>query len=275
MDKREKELTELRDYGGKLLEKMKYPDIIHMLQGTMTYLTDIAREYAQEADDWHKKYDACKEQQEQLQAQFDKLLKDSKQRNSDLCGRLDTQREEIERLKQTFDERLKELRSYRDEEIKTYHDRVQSLSKAQETLDTLKDKVQDEQKRLKEKQNMCSAEQEKCEEERRAIENQRRNNQEKLDHYQTLFDENLKNKEYLNDIEVKLQNAQNEAAHWKAEYKIVHERCECLEQKVNARQQPPESMATDTPTGGESCQKQPPAGNGQSPPPGVKSNDDQ
>ena len=62
MDERGEQLEELHGYAGKLLEEMRNPDLIDLLQETTTQLHDIAIEYSREVDSWRDKYEESEKQ---------------------------------------------------------------------------------------------------------------------------------------------------------------------------------------------------------------------
>ena len=126
MDERGQELNDLRDYGARLLEEMKYPELIGMLQETMTHLHDIATEYAKDAEGWHVKYDACAAQNIALQKKLENLASALERQKEDMSAVIYAQSDEIRQMGQEFECKLNELRSYRDAGVAEYKQRVQS-----------------------------------------------------------------------------------------------------------------------------------------------------
>lgn len=191
MDEREQELSELRNYGHKLLEEMKYPSIIAMLQETITHMADIAEEYSREADKWHSKYDECAEQNRNLQRQIEDLTKAGEQKNNELCTVISKQAEQIKSMSHDFEQKLDELRSYRNQEVEGYRDKVQALISTQATLDKLISDVEAEKRQLEDKIRQCDKEKAEYENKQLEYEIQIEDNRTKLDEYPGLFNYKL------------------------------------------------------------------------------------
>ena len=102
MDERGRELDELRDYGHKLLDELRYPNVISMLQQTITHISGIAEEFSNEADKWHEKYDECFAQNEKLQGQIEDLTAAAERHNQELRAVIDAQAQKIEYMNTFF-----------------------------------------------------------------------------------------------------------------------------------------------------------------------------
>lgn len=204
MDEREQELSELRDYGYKLLEEMKYPNIISMLQETITHIADIAEEYSGEADKWHSKYDECAKQNENLREQIKDLTNTGEQQNKEFRAVIGEQAKKIEDISREFEKKLDELRFYRDQEIEDYRNKVQALTATQKTLDEMIVDVKSKKRQLENDIQRCNEEKAKYEDTRLEYAQQIEDNQTKLDEYESLF-------KYKMEAETKITKIQNEA----------------------------------------------------------------
>lgn len=191
MDERKQELGELRDYGHKLLEKLRYPDVISMLQQTITHISGIAEEYSNEADKWHEKYDECFAQNEKLQGQIEDLSAAAERQNQELCDVIDTQARKIENMSADFAKQMEELRSYRNQEINSHGEKVQALVATQAVLDKMSCEVEETKRKLDDEISQYEAEKAEYENKRKEYEDKIEVNQAKLDEYQTLFDYKL------------------------------------------------------------------------------------
>lgn len=247
MDKRGQELNELRDYGYKLLEELRYPDIISMLRDTMTHLADIAGEYSTEAGKWHNKYDECALQIGKLQEQITILTEASNGQNNSL----QTQTVKFDTLKRDLGRKITELRSYRDSEIAEYGSKVQALIATQTTLDKMTAEVEANKHNLEESIRRCKEEKSSYKEKRTELENQIELNQMKLDDYQNLFDFKLNAKNQIDAVQQaaddKVDAANIEIAEWKRKYDEEHTlRVKVEEENVRLKKQLQGSMDNST-----------------------------
>ena len=164
VDERGQELNELRNYGVKLLEEMKYPKLIGMLQETMTHLHDIASEYAADAERWHSKYDTSVAQNTVLQENLQNISAVMQQQQSDMGMVIKRQSEQIKQMGQDFKSKLDALRSYRDTEIERYNERVQGLLAAQDSLRQMKEELSAKTEELAKAQQRYQDREKKAEE---------------------------------------------------------------------------------------------------------------
>lgn len=199
MDERGQELNELRDYGAKLLEEMKYPDLIGMLQETMTHLHDIATEYATDAKHWHDKYDACEAQNVAMQQEMKNLTAALDRQKDEMAAVVNAQSDNIRRMGQEFERKLDELRSYRDAEVAEYNKRVQTMLATQEVLQQKKEMLAVQEQRLAEARQLCENERKDLEKTREEYENQIKFNQMKIEAYPELSDDKRNYKKQLDD----------------------------------------------------------------------------
>ena len=204
MDEREKELDELRNYGHKLLEELRCPDVIGMLQETITHISSIAEEYSHEVDEWRGKYDECSAQNEKLQRQIEDLKSAGGRQNQELREIIKEQARQIERMGSGFAEKMEALRSYRDQEINEHKAKLQALIDTQTALDKMKNEVLEEKQKLEKDIDQCEKEKAEYEAKRKEYEEQIELNQAKLDEYQALFD-------YKLEAEQRITEAKNTA----------------------------------------------------------------
>ena len=192
MDERRRELSELRDYGHKLLEELRYPNVISMLQQTITHISGIAEEYSNEADKWHEKYDECLAQNDKLQGQIEDLTVAGDRQNKELRDVIDAQAQKIASMSADFAQQMEELRLHRNQEIDSHGEKLQALVATQAMLDKMSDEVEENQRKLDDEIKRCEAEKAEYENKRKEYEDKIEVNQAKLDEYQTLFDYKLK-----------------------------------------------------------------------------------
>ena len=233
MDERGQELNELRDYGNKLLEEMRYPNLIGMLQETLTHLHDIACEYSRDADLWHRKYNACAEEKQALQEEIQHRIGAWEEQKAEWRSVIKVQTDKIQEMDRDFQYKLDELRVYRDREIGNYNDRVQSLLTAQSALGKMKNDLEEEKRRLEDAHRKCDeakAEHEKAKEEyeekRRECEQQMERNRDKIEGYEVLFIEKMNVQSKIEKIEKdaaeKVEAANKEIAEWNRRYDAEH-----------------------------------------------------
>lgn len=226
MDEREQDLSELRDYGHKLLDELRYPNIISMLRDTITHMADIAEEYSKEADKWHSKYDECTSQNEKLLKQIEDLTEAGERQSESLRKVIEVQADKIKNLEEDFGKQIADLRSHRDKEIDDYGNKVQALAAVQTALDKKKYEVEAEKGRLAENNRLCEEEKSRYEEKRCELEKQIELNQAKLDGYQELFDfkQGAQNKidAVQKEADDKANAANKEIAEWNRRYDEEH-----------------------------------------------------
>ena len=204
MDERGQELNDLRDYGARLLEEMKYPELIGMLQETMTHLHDIATEYAKDAEEWHVKYDACAAQNIALQKKLENLVSALDRQKEDMSAVIYAQSDEIRQMGQEFERKMDELRAYRDAEVAEYNQRVQALLATQEVLQQKKEKLAVQEQQLAEERQHCENERKEAEKTRTDYEEQIKFNQMKIEAYQELSN-------YKRNVQLEIDNAKKAA----------------------------------------------------------------
>ena len=191
MHERDQELTELRNYGHKLLNELRYPKIIGMLQENIMHIANIAEEYSKEADMWHSKYNECLAKNEERQEQIKNLIKANDLQSTKFSTVINNQAEKINEMKQNFERKLEELRSHRNDEIAEYGRKVQALADTQAYLDTIKGETEDLKCKLE--QEICQ-----CDEKKKDYENKR-------DEYlQQIEDNKAKISEYADLYQFKL-----------------------------------------------------------------------
>ena len=226
MDERGQELNELRDYGHKLLEELRYPDIISMLGDTFTHLADVAEEYSREADKWHNKYDECVSQNEMLQEKIEKLTEAGEHQNQELSRIIETQAQRIESMGKEFKQQLTKLRSHRNSEIEEYGNKVQALIATQTTLDKMTAEVEAAKHNLEESIRRYDEEKSSYEEKRIEYESQIELNQMKLDDYQNLFkfkqDAQNRIDAVQQEADNKVKAAEKEIDKWNRKYDEEH-----------------------------------------------------
>ena len=238
MDERGQELTELRDYGHKLLEEMRYPNIIGMLQETISHIADIAEEYSVEAEKWHNKYDECAEQNEKLQRKITDLTTAGQQENKELCAVIDKQAKKIESMGVEFARKMDELRSHRNQEIEEYNEKLQALIATQTTLDNLKCEVAEKENKLEEDRQRCNEEKTNCESKRLEYKQQIEDNQAKLNEYDSLYQFKLEAQQKIDEAtqsaETKIKAANDTAAEWERKYGEEYTLREKLEKEIES-----------------------------------------
>ena len=238
MDERRQELTELRNYGHKLLEEMRYPSIIGMLQETISHIADIAEEYSAEAEKWHDKYDECAAQNENLQKQINDLIKEEEQENQKLCNVIKEQAEKIESMSRDFATKMEELRTHRDQEIEEYNGKLQALIATQTTLDNLKNEVEQKKSKLEEDIQKCNEEKTNYENKRLEYERQIEDNQAKLNEYDSLYQFKLDSQKTIDDAiqaaEGKIKAANDTATEWERKYGEEYTLREKLEKEIES-----------------------------------------
>ena len=224
MDERGQELNDLRDYGARLLEEMKYPELIGMLQETMTHLHDIATEYAADAEGWHVKYDACAAQNIALQKKLENLASALDRQKEDMSAVIYAQSDEIRQIGQEFECKLNELRSYRDAEVAEYNQRVQALLATQEVLQQKKEKLAVQEQQLAEERQHCENERKAVERTRAEYEEQIELNRAKLDEYSALFDYKMNAKKKIDDAQKAADDQVNAMRKERDEWKRQHDK---------------------------------------------------
>lgn len=224
MDERGQELNDLRDYGARLLEEMKYPELIGMLQETMTHLHDIATEYAKDAEGWHVKYDACAAQNIALQKKLENLASALERQKEDMSAVIYAQSDEIRQMGQEFECKLNELRSYRDAEVAEYNQRVQALLATQEVLQQKKEKLAVQEQQLAEERQHCENERKAVERTRAEYEEQIELNRAKLDEYSALFDYKMNAKKKIDDAQKAADDQVNAMRKERDEWKRQHDK---------------------------------------------------
>ena len=224
MDERGQELNDLRDYGARLLEEMKYPELIGMLQETMTHLHDIATEYAKDAEGWHVKYDASAAQNIALQKKLENLASALERQKEDMSAVIYAQSDEIRQMGQEFECKLNELRSYRDAEVAEYNQRVQALLATQEVLQQKKEKLAVQEQQLAEERQHCENERKAVERTRAEYEEQIELNRAKLDEYSALFDYKMNAKKKIDDAQKAADDQVNAMRKERDEWKRQHDK---------------------------------------------------
>lgn len=244
MDERGQELNELRDYGYKLLEELRYPDIIGMLRDTMTHLADVAKEYSREADKWHNKYDECALQIGELKEKITSLTEASNCQKESFHTQTVT-------LKRDLGKKITELRSYRDSEIAEYGSKVNALIATQSALDKMTAEVEAEKRNLKESIRRCDEEKSSYENKRTEYESQIELNQVKLDDYQNLFDFKRNAQNQIDAVQQaaadKVDAANIKIDEWKLKYDKEHKlRVKIEEENIRLKEQLQGSMDNST-----------------------------
>ena len=224
MDERGQELNDLRDYGARLLEEMKYPELIGMLQETMTHLHDIATEYAADAEGWHVKYDACAAQNIALQKKLENLASALDRQKDEMAAVINAQSDTIRRMGQELERKLNELRSYRDAEVAEYNQRVQALLATQEVLQQKQEKLADQEQQLAEERQHCENERKAVERTRDEYEEQIELNRAKLDDYPALFDYKMNAKKKIDDAQKAADDQVNAMRKERDEWKHQHDK---------------------------------------------------
>ncbi len=258
MDERRQELDELQNYGRRLLEEMRYPDIIGMLQETISHIAAIAEEYSAEAQNWHGKYEESAGRNEELQEQIADMTERGKQENQKLCEVIEKQANEIERMGSEFAEKIEELRKAHTQETEEYSKKLQKLLAVQKSLDSLKQDVEEKQEQLEKDLEACRQEKIGYENVKAECEQQIKVNQYKLDTYERLYQFEL-------DAQQKIRNAEQEAAReieaannaafeWEKKYHKEHELREKIEKEKKSLQEMLRSKDDTSGSTEDSCQ---------------------
>ena len=238
MDERKRELSALRNYGDKLLEEMRYPSLISMLQETISHITNIAEEYSEEAEKWHNKYDELSERNRILDKQISDLTDKGEKHNTRLCGSINAQAEKIERMNNDFAIKMDGLRGYRDQEIREYSSKLDMLIETQQTLNKLKTDVENIKKQLEKARQECEKEKSKYESERNKYQNQIEVNKTKLGEYEKLYKYKLDAEKKISKVEKdaddKVAAADKTAADWERKYGEEYTKREQLENELNS-----------------------------------------
>lgn len=212
MDEREQELNALREYGFKLLEKMRYPELLEMLHGTLTHLHDIAAEYSTEANTWRARYNECEAHNQKLQQQLQDLETANNEQVDKLKEAIKIQSDTITDLEKDFNRKLGELRSYRDSEVQNYNKQIQALILAQQSLDGMKQELEENLRKCESERKRLERLQLDLERERADLQRQIDVNKTKLDRYDELdvFQRNAQGK--IDELEQALIDLQKELA---------------------------------------------------------------
>lgn len=222
MDEREQELSELRDYGTRLLKEMQYPELLAMLHETITHLHDIASEYARDAEMWHGKYEESADQNVALQKRLADLPAAWESEKKELRGVIEHQSGEINALNAQFQAKLEALRSYRDDEIAAYNERVQEMLSAQSAWEQMKQAYEKEKAQLEEERQNCEILSQECRQKYNEYQTHLETNQEKLNEYETLFNDRMREQMRINEVQHKadaqIRAIREERDDWKGKY---------------------------------------------------------
>lgn len=215
MDERGQALEELKGYGGKLLEEMRQPKLIDMLQETMEHLHNVAIEYSREADDWHLKYDMSRAENEKLCQQLADIKKLGETQNDEWRDAVNHQSEVLKSMEGSFQQQFDSMRLHRDREVDDYKFKVENLIQTQKTLDALKGEVETAKQDLEEKIRLYEAK-------RGEYEDQMKLNHAKITGYEEL-DQKLRNAQSeianaQNAADDKINAANATAADWERKY---------------------------------------------------------
>lgn len=222
MDERGQDLEELKVYGGKLLEEMRQPKLIDMLQETMEHLHNVALEYSREADDWHSKYDRSQAENEELRRQLADIKKLGETQNDEWRNAVKNQSEVLKSMEGSLQQQFDSMRSHRDREVDGYKLKVENLIQTLKTLDDLKSELETAKQDLEEKIRLRDEEKLNYEAERAELKKQFNLNRDKITGYEEL-DKKLRKAQ--SDI-ANAQNAANDtinaanatAADWERKY---------------------------------------------------------
>lgn len=222
MDERGQALEELKGYGGKLLEEMRQPKLIDMLQETMEHLHNVAIEYSREADDWHLKYDMSQDENEKLRRQLADIKKLGETQNDEWRNAVKNQSEVLKSMEGSLQKQFDSMRLHRDREVDAYKCKVENLIQTQKTLDALKGEVETAKQDLEEKIRLCDEEKANCEAKRVELKDLINLNHDKITGYDEL-DQKLRNAQSKianaqNDAEKKINAANATAADWERKY---------------------------------------------------------
>ncbi|MBR1420494.1 MAG: hypothetical protein IJ575_05510 [Selenomonadaceae bacterium] len=229
MDERGEQLEELHGYAGKLLEEMRNPDLIDLLQETTTHLHDIAIEYSREADSWRDKYEESEKRNRDLQNTVDILTDQNTRLRNDLEDQTEKIRALDQDLSRNFQTKLDELREYRDREIFDYNQKVRSMIEAQQYLADEKSKYEQLNRDLENAKR-------ESEEKRDEYDHLIRDNQSKLEDYDRLCEVERNAEQRINDTiqdaNSKIQSANDERDSWKQKFFEEQGKREGLEQEL-------------------------------------------
>ena len=204
MDERGQDLEELKVYGGKLLEEMRQPKLIDMLQETMEHLHNVAIEYSREANDWHLKYDMSQAENEKLRRQLADIKKLGETQNDEWRNAVNHQSEVLKSMEGNLQQQFDSMRLHRDREVDDYKFKVEKLIQTQKTLDALKGEVETAKQDLEGKIRLRDEEKSNYEAKRAELEDQMNLNHDKITGYEEL-DQKLRN------AQSEIANAQNAA----------------------------------------------------------------
>lgn len=204
MDERGQDLEELKVYGGKLLEEMRQPKLIDMLQETMEHLHNVAIEYSREANDWHLKYDMSQAENEKLRRQLADIKKLGETQNDEWRNAVNHQSEVLKSMEGNLQQHFDSMRLHRDREVDDYKFKVEKLIQTQKTLDALKGEVETAKQDLEGKIRLRDEEKSNYEAKRAELEDQMNLNHDKITGYEEL-DQKLRN------AQSEIANAQNAA----------------------------------------------------------------
>ena len=211
MHERDQELTELRNYGHKLLNELRYPKIIGMLQENIMHIANIAEEYSKEADMWHSKYNECLAKNKEWQEQIKNLIKANDLQSTKFSTVINNQAEKINEMKQNFEKKLEELRSHRNDEIAEYGRKVQALADTQANLDTIKSETEALKCKLIEEIRQCDEKKKDYKDKRDECIQQIEDNKAKLSEYAGLYQFKLDAKKQIDDAMQAAKDKESEA----------------------------------------------------------------
>ena len=222
MDERGQDLEELKVYGGKLLEEMRQPKLIDMLQETMEHLHNVAIEYAREANDWHLKYDMSQAENEKLRRQLADIKKLGETQNDEWRNAVNHQSEVLKSMEGNLQQQFDSMRLHRDREVDDYKFKVEKLIQTQKTLDALKGEVETAKQDLEGKIRLRDEEKSNYEAKRAELEDQMNLNHDKITGYEEL-DQKLRNAQSeianaQNAADDKINAANAIAAEWERKY---------------------------------------------------------
>lgn len=222
MDERGQDLEELKVYGGKLLEEMRQPKLIDMLQETMEHLHNVAIEYSREANDWHLKYDMSQAENEKLRRQLADIKKLGETQNDEWRNAVNHQSEVLKSMEGNLQQQFDSMRLHRDREVDDYKFKVEKLIQTQKTLDALKGEVETAKQDLEGKIRLRDEEKSNYEAKRAELEDQMNLNHDKITGYEEL-DQKLRNAQSeianaQNAADDKINAANATAAEWERKY---------------------------------------------------------
>ena len=222
MDERGQDLEELKVYGGKLLEEIRQPKLIDMLQETMEHLHNVAIEYSREANDWHLKYDMSQAENEKLRRQLADIKKLGETQNDEWRNAVNHQSEVLKSMEGNLQQQFDSMRLHRDREVDDYKFKVENLIQTQKTLDALKGEVETAKQDLEGKIRLRDEEKSNYEAKRAELEDQMNLNHDKITGYEEL-DQKLRNAQSeianaQNAADDKINAANATAAKWERKY---------------------------------------------------------